>query len=185
MNFSLRTLAHAAAVTATLLGAGLAQAQGAAIPQETLRGALPGDLLQHLRVVAAAKAAACPASFHAHFENKRLLCERHVLQISDVKCPANFPNFTARNVAVGSDRDLCAKAGVNISSTGPLTGLTAGTDFVFIPANGVRNGVSFVAADATVSPADGWQVETTNANGITDRYRRVLTIFATPILVNR
>jgi hypothetical protein len=182
MKLSFRTIAQAAAVTAALSGAGLAQAQ--LIPQETFRGALPADLLLNLRA-APAKAAVCPATYHAHFENKRLLCERHIVQFSDVKCPATFPNFTARNAAVGTDRDLCAKAGVNISSTGPLTGLQSGADFVFIPANGVRNGVSFVAADATVSPADGWRVETTNANGITDRYRRLLTVFATPLLVAR
>jgi hypothetical protein len=180
---SIHSVVQAAAVTAALLGAGLAQAQP--IPQETFRGRLPADLLQNLRLPAPAKVAVCPANFHAHFANKRLSCERHIVQFSDVKCPATFPNFTARNAAVGTDRDLCAKAGVNISSTGPLTGLLNGTDYVFIPTNGVRNGVSFVAADATVSPSDGWAVETANANGITDRYRRVLTVFATPLLVNR
>jgi hypothetical protein len=183
MKLSIRSVAQAAAVTAALVGAGLVQAQ--VIPQETFRGQLPADLQLNLRLPTPAKVAVCPAGYHAVFANKRLSCDRQFVQFSDVKCPANFPNFTARNVAIGSDRDLCAKAGVNIASTGPLTGLINGTDFVFIPTNGVRNGVSFVAADATVSPADGWRVESTNANGITDRYRRVVTTHATPLLVAR
>ena len=96
------------------------------------------------------------------------------------------PCFTARNVSVGSDRDLCAKAGVNISSDGALTNFRNGTDFVFIPADGVRAGVSFLLHHPNAVDSDGWTVNSSNsgASGITDRYQRTLVIKATPILVN-
>jgi hypothetical protein len=177
-----RSAATAAATTTVALISTLAQAQLAA--PEVLRGPLPLDLGQQLRAPLIAKVAVCPAQYTAVFLNNKLSCERRITQVSDVKCPAAFPTFTARNVAVGTDRDLCAKAGVVITSNGALTDFRNNQDYVFVPRTGVRDGVSFVAADATVTAADGWLIETTNLNGITDRYRRVLTLKTSPLLVN-
>lgn len=175
---------HATTLSA-LATALLASAAFAQTP-EVIRGSLPSNLANLLKPASPVQVATCPAGFNEKFANQKLACERLITQRDDVKCPSNFPNFTARNVSVGSDRDLCAKAGINISSDGPLTNFRNGTDYVFIPVDGVRAGVSFLAHHPNATDADGWRVNTTNtgSSGIIDRYQRTLTIKATPILVN-
>ncbi len=169
------------ALTAALLST-VAMAQAPTI----IRGALPSDLSALLKPASPVKVATCPPAFNEKFANQKLACERNVTQRDDVKCPSNFPNFTARNVSVGTDRDLCAKAGVVITSDGALTNFRNGTDYVFILADGVRAGVSFLAHHPNAVDSDGWTVNTSNsgASGITDRYQRTLVLKATPILVN-
>ena len=176
----LSALAFAAAATLAALPA-MAQVQ-----PEILRGKLPADLAAHLRVNAPVQVATCPAPFREVFANQRLSCERPVILRANVQCPGNFPNFTARNVTAGTDRDLCAKAGVNISSDGSLANFRVNTDYVFVPRNGVRNGVSFVAGHPDAVVGDGWEINDSNggASGIIDRYQRTLTLRKTPILVN-
>ena len=153
---------------------------------EVIRGALPSNLAALLKPASPVQVATCPASFTEKYANQKLACEKNITQRDDVKCPSNFPNFTARNVSVGTDRDLCAKTGVVITSDGSLANFRSGTDFVFIPVDGVRAGVSFLAHHPNAVDSDGWRVNTTNpgASGITDRYQRTLVIKATPILVN-
>jgi hypothetical protein len=168
------------ALSAALIS-GHAAAQGA---PETIRGVLPANLTKMMRTTAPVQVATCPAPFREVFANQKLSCEKNFRQTSDVKCPTNFPNFTARNVTTGTDRDLCTKAGVNISSDGALTNFKVNTDYIFVPANGVRSGVSYVAADPDATAADGWEINTSNSNGITDRYQRTRTLKATPVLVN-
>lgn len=174
------------AVTLSALATALLTSVAMAQSPTIIRGALPSDLSALLKPASPVKVATCPAGFNEKFANQKLACERNVTQRDDVKCPAAFPNFTARNVSVGSDRDLCAKAGVNISSDGALTNFRNGTDFVFIPADGVRAGVSFLLHHPNAVDSDGWTVNSSNsgASGITDRYQRTLVIKATPILVN-
>jgi hypothetical protein len=179
MTFTTALIASATALFAT--------AASAQIAPEIIRGQLSPELLQLANAPAAkVQVATCPAGFNEVFENQKLSCERHIRQLDDVKCPSSFPNFTARNVSQGTDRDLCAKAGINISSDGSLANFRNGTDYVFIPANGVRNGTSFLARHPNATAADGWTVNTSNAgaSGIIDRYQRVLTIKRSPILVN-
>lgn len=167
---------------ATTLVATVSMAQA----PEVFRGALPSNLAALLKPASPVQVATCPAGFAEKFANQKLACEKNITQRDDVKCPSNFPNFTARNVAVGSDRDLCAKAGVVITSDGSLANFRNGTDFVFIPTDGVRAGVSFLLHHPNAVDSDGWRVNTSNsgASGITDRYQRTLVIKATPILVN-
>lgn len=174
-------LAAAAAAFTALPAAAQLQLQ---LQPEVLRGKLPADLAATLR--APVQVATCPAPFREVFANERLSCEKRITQRANVQCPAAFPNFTARNVSNGSDRDLCAKAGVNISSDGSLANFRNGTDYVFLPANGVRNGVSFVANHPEATPEDGWEINVSNSgsSGIIDRYQRTLTLRKTPILVN-
>jgi hypothetical protein len=178
MKFTIALIASATALFAT--------AASAQINPEVIRGQLSPELLQLTNSPAKVQVATCPAGFSEVFENQKLSCERKVRQLDDVKCPSNFPNFTARNVSQGTDRDLCAKAGINITSDGSLANFRPGTDFVFIPANGVRNGTSFLARHPNATAADGWTVNVSNAgsSGIIDRYQRVLTIKRSPILVN-
>ncbi|MBL8304546.1 MAG: hypothetical protein JNM26_17480 [Ideonella sp.] len=177
---ALALAAAAAAFTALPVAAQL-QLQ---LQPEVLRGKLPADLAATLR--APVQVATCPAPFREVFANERLSCEKRIIQRADVQCPAAFPNFTARNVSVGTDRDLCAKAGVVITSDGNLNNFRNGVDYVFVPANGVRNGVSFVAGHPDATPTDGWAINDSNVDrsGIIDRYQRTLTLRKTPILVN-
>lgn len=173
-------------VTLSALATALLTSVAMAQTPTIIRGALPADLTALLKPASPAKVASCPAGFNEKFANQKLACERNVTQRDDVKCPAAFPNFTARNVSVGSDRDLCAKAGVNISSDGALTNFRNGTDFVFIPADGLRSGVSLLLHHLNAPDADGWTVNTSNSgsSGIIGRYQRTLVMKATPILVN-
>ncbi len=177
----MKTVLNLSALAASLL----ATAAMAQTP-EIIRGALPANLAQLLRPAAPIQVATCPAGFAERFANQKLSCERHIVQRDDVKCPSSTPNYVARNVSVGTDRDICTKAGVVITSDGSLTNFRNGVDYVFIPGNGERNGVSFLAHHPSVTPSDGWHVNTNNndSNGIADRYERTLTIKATPILVN-
>ena len=132
------------------------------------------------------KAASCPVRFTGAVEAGKFVCSRQVVQLSDVKCPSNFPNYVARTSASSGlgDRDLCAAPGRNLPSQGSLANFRDGVDFVKVPLNGVRNGVSFVAVQSNATPADGWRLNL-NANGVGDRYRRVLELFADPVLVAR
>ena len=100
--------------------------------------------------------------------------------------PGSFPNYVARTSAssVLGDRDLCAAPGRNLPSEGSLANFRDGVDYVKVPFNGVRNGTSFVAVQANATAADGWRLNL-NANGVGDRYRRVLELFADPVLVAR
>lgn len=178
-------VAFSVALSAALIS-GPAAAQGA---PETIRGALPANLSKLVRPAATAQVATCPPPFNEVFANQKLSCEKSFRRYSDVKCPATFPNFTARNTAGSGDgndrdRDLCAKAGVNISSSGRLSQVKENIDYVLVPVNGLRNGVSYVAADPDATAADGWELNTSNANGITDRYQRTQVLKATPVLVN-
>jgi hypothetical protein len=179
----LGALALAAAAAAVTALPALAQIQ----PQpEVLRGKLPADLAALLRAPAPVQVATCPAPFREVFANERLSCEKRIIQRADIQCPASFPTFTARNVTVGSDRDLCAKAGVVITSDGKLDNFRNGVDYVFVPRNGVRGGVSFVAGHPDATPTDGWEINDSNVDrsGIIDRYQRTLTLRKSPILVN-
>ena len=168
------------------LAAGLVTSVAMAQAPEIIRGQLPSNLAQLLKPASPIQVATCPAGFNEKFANQKLACEKNITQRDDVKCPSNFPNFTARNVSVGTDRDLCAKTGVVITSDGALTNFRNGVDYVFIPFDGVRNGVSFLLHNPNAVDSDGWRVNTSNsgASGITDRYQRTLIIKATPILVN-
>lgn len=177
------TVAAISAIAATLIG-GPAAAQSA---PERLRGPLPDNLSKFVRQASPVQVATCPAHFHAVFANKKLSCEKHILQVSDAKCPPAFPTFTARTDPRGHDRrDLCSKSGVNISSDGDVNprNFREDIDFVLLPGGGVRNRVSFVAADANAAIDDGWRLNTSNSDGITDRYERTLVLKATPVLVN-
>jgi hypothetical protein len=155
---------------------------------DLIRGPLSADLKLHLNTPV--KVATCPRGYSEKFANEKLACERTVRQAADVQCPSGFPNYTARNGAgVGNaDRDLCAKAGVNLPSTGALSGVTVGVDFVRIPLDGSVNGNSFVAGhpDAAEVQSQGWRLNTSNADasGIRDRYQRSFVVKASPILVN-
>jgi hypothetical protein len=153
-------------------------------PIPVVRGALPADLAQDLRLPA--KVAICKPGFTGSLNNGRFSCERAVRQSDDVKCPSNLPNFTARVASSASgDRDLCARTGVNITSDGSLQNFNEGRDFVFVPRNGVRNGVSFLARHPNATAADGWTLDTSNtgSNGITDRYKRTVIVKVSPELV--
>lgn len=132
------------------------------------------------------KAASCPVRFSGALEAGKFVCSRQVVQLSDVKCPSNFPNYVARTSAssISGDRDLCAASGRNLPSEGSIANFRDGIDYVKVPVNGVRNGVSFVAVQTNATPADGWRLNQ-NANGVADRYRRVLELFADPVLVAR
>jgi hypothetical protein len=178
----MKTALTLAALSATLLS-GYAAAQD--IP-DTLIGPLPSHIVTLIRATNTVQVATCKAPFREVYANQKLRCEKSVTVRSDVKCPANLPNFTARNVSRGSDRDLCAKAGVVITSDGPLSNFRENVDYVFVPVNGVRNGVSFVASDAGATPADGWVINTSNvgSSGIVDRYQRILVLKTSPVLVN-
>jgi hypothetical protein len=59
------------------------------------------------------KAASCPVRFTGAVEGGKFVCSRQVVQLSDIKCPSNFPNYVARTSAssVLGDRDLCAAPG--------------------------------------------------------------------------
>lgn len=178
----MKTALTLAALSATLLS-GYAAAQD--IP-DTLIGPLPSHIVTLIRATNTVQVATCKAPFREVYANQKLRCEKPVTVRSDVKCPANLPTFTARNVSRGSDRDLCVKAGVVITSDGSLNNFRENVDYVFVPANGVRNGVSFVASDAGATPADGWAINTSNGgnSGIVDRYQRTLILKASPVLVN-
>jgi hypothetical protein len=91
----------------------------------------------------------------------------------------------ARNVTTGSDRDLCSRGGVVITSDGALTNVTHGSDYVFVPSSGVRDGVSYLKNHPTATVADGWRLDDSNrgASGITDRYVRTRVVPTSPILV--
>ena len=132
------------------------------------------------------KAASCPVRFTGAVEAGKFVCSRQVVQLSDVKCPSNFPNYVARNSASSGlgDRAVCAAPGRNRPTQGSRAGLRDGVDFVKVPLNGVRNGVSFVSVQSNATPADGWRLNL-NSSGVADRYRRVLELFADPVLVAR
>lgn len=153
---------------------------------DTIRGPISADL--KVQIAAPVKVATCPAGFAEKFANQKLACERTIRQTANIQCPSNFPNYVARNAPAGSDRDLCVKNGIVITSNGPLTGLTDGTDFVRVPTDGTRAGVSYVAGhpNAAEVQAQNWLLDTGNsgASGIGDRYRRSFIVKATPILVN-
>ena len=153
---------------------------------DTIRGPISADL--KVQIAAPVKVATCPAAFNEKFANQKLACERTVRQTANIQCPSNFPNYVARNVPTGSDRDLCVKNGIVVTSNGPLTGLNDGTDFVRVPIDGTRAGVSYVAGHPSASEvqAQNWSLDTTNtgASGISDRYKRSFIVKATPILVN-
>lgn len=183
-----QTLSAAGLLAATLLAAAGAQAatpfriQNIDIKPglENVRGPItPGRFAPDT-----GKAASCPARFSGAVENGKFVCSREVVQLSDIKCPTAFPNFVARSVSQGTDRDLCAAAGRNLSSDGSLSNFRVGVDYVFVPINGVRNGTSFVATQPNATAADGWRLNQ-NASGAADRYRRVLELFADPVLVAR
>ncbi len=150
---------------------------------DRIRGPLSNDI--RLRMAQPIQVATCPPGFNEVFANQQLSCVRRITHVANVQCPSAFPNYTARNAATGSDRDLCAKAGVNLPSTGALTGVTLGVDFVRVPLDGTSGSTSFVAGhpNATEVNAQGWRLNTSNADGITDRYQRTFVIKATPILV--
>ena len=153
---------------------------------ELIRGPLPPDLRAHL--LSTIKVATCPAGYSEKFANQKLSCERTVRQTANIQCSTAFPNYVARNAPTGSDRDLCVKNGIVITSNGPLTGLTAGVDFVRVPINGVIGSTSYVAGvpNASEVTAEGWSIDTSNSgpSGISDRYRSSFVVKATPILVN-
>ncbi len=153
---------------------------------DTIRGPISTDLKAQL--AASVKVATCPSGFGEKFANQKLACERTVRQTANIQCPGNFPNYVARNVPSGSDRDLCVKNGIVITSNGPLTGLTEGTDFVRVPADGTRAGVSYVAGhpNAAEVQSQQWTLDTTNTgtSGVSDRYKRSFIVKASPILVN-
>ena len=157
---------------------------------DTIRGPISADL--KAQIAAPVKVATCPTGFNEKFANQKLACERTVRQTASIVCPSNFPNYVARNVAgtdsVFSDRDLCAKAGVNIPSTGSLAGLTAGTDFKRVPLDGTDGSVSYVAGHPNASEvnAQAWRLDTSNSgpSGISDRYKRSFIVKTSPILVN-
>lgn len=153
---------------------------------DVIRGAISADL--KTQIAAPVKVATCPAGFSEKFANQKLACERTVRQTANIQCPSNFPTYVARNAPSGSDRDLCVKNGIVITSNGPLTGLTDGTDFVRIPGDGVRAGVSYVAGhpNATEVQSQQWTLDVANsgASGIGDRYKRSFIVKTTPILVN-
>lgn len=188
MKATQATLSLATLAAAVLLAAGAAQAatpfriQNIEIKPglENIRGPITAGRF----APDTGRAASCPVRFTGAIENGKFVCSREVIQLSDVKCPNNFPNFVARSVSVGTDRDLCAAAGRNLSSDGSLTNFRLGVDYVFVPQNGVRNGVSFVATQPNATAADGWRLNQ-NAAGAADRYRRVLELFADPVLVAR
>lgn len=167
MNLTRQLTALAVAAAAALV----ALPAMSQIQPEILRGKLPADLAAQLKIKAPVQVATCPAPFNEVFANQRLSCEKRILQTANVQCPANFPNFTARNVTTGTDRDLCAKAGINITSDGSLANFRVGIDYVFVPRNGVRNGVSFVAGHPEAQADDGWSINDSNggASGIIDR----------------
>ena len=45
------------------------------------------------------KAASCPVRFSGALEGGKFVCSRQVVQLSDIKCPSNFPNYVARTSA--------------------------------------------------------------------------------------
>ena len=150
---------------------------------ELIRGPLPPDLRAHL--LSTIKVATCPAGYIEKFANQKLSCERTVRQTANIQCSTAFPNYVARSAPTGSDRDLCVKNGIVITSNGPLTGLTAGVDFVNVPSNGVIGSTSYVAgvANASTVTAEGWSLDVPTSSAV-DRYRRSFVVKATPILVN-
>ena len=54
-----------------------------------------------------------------------------------------------------------------------------------MPANGVRDGVSYLKNHPTATVADGWRLDDSNrgASGITDRYVRTRVVPTSPILM--
>lgn len=153
---------------------------------ELIRGPLSADLKAHL--LSPIKVATCPAGYNEKFANQKLSCERTVRQTANIQCSSSFPNYVARNAPTGSDRDLCVKNGIVITSNGSLAGMTEGTEFIRVPVDGTRSGVSYVAGhpNAAEVQAQHWSLDTSNSgsSGIIDRYRRSFIVKASPILVN-
>jgi hypothetical protein len=179
-----RSITHAVALIAVAVS-------GVASASLDIPDLVRGPLSPNVRAaMVPAKVAVCPAPYTAVFQNNRLSCERTITQTAAIQCPSNFPNYVARNAtgAGNADRDLCAKAGVNIPSTGPLTGLTSGTDFVRVPVDGTLGPVSYVAGHPSVTEvnSEGWRLDVSNtgSSGISDRYRRTFKVKTSPILVN-
>jgi hypothetical protein len=181
-NF-MKHLTKLSLIAASLFVAGTAAAFD--VP-ELIRGPLPADLKAHLS--SPIKVATCPAGYNEKFANQKLSCERTVRQTANIQCSSQFPNYVARNVGSGSDRDLCVKNGIVVTSNGSLAGLNDGVDFIRVPVDGTRNGVSFVAGHPNAAQVDAerWSLDVTNtgASGISDRYRRSFIVKASPILVN-
>lgn len=128
-----------------------------------------------------AMAATCltKPGYQAEFTNDVLRCVKHEeAEVDKIKCPAQFPQYVARGLGVAGsdqpavDRDLCARAAVNISSSGILQFFRENTDYVFVPPNGVRNGVSFLARHPDATAADGWVLKSNATLNLIDRYRR-------------
>lgn len=165
-----------AVLTVATTFASIAQAQVA--PPDRIRGPLPKPV--------ALQVATCPAQFSAVLNQGKMTCERQVTHLSDVKCPSPFPTYVARNApGRASDRDICVKSGVSVTSDQALANLLRDRDYVEVPVNGVRSGVSYVAADSSITEADGWHLNANyNSIGVVDRYERRVTLKATPILVN-
>lgn len=190
-RFIAQTLAAAAL---SLLAASAASAQSAAPASavlaqqvEIIRGPLPSILLAPDN----RWAAVCPNTFHGAINQGRFICSKVVRQVSDIKCPTPWTRLVSRNVAGqnenaatsgNSDRDICTKPSINITSDGSLSNFQVGVDYVFVPLDGERNGTSFVAADPTVAPADGWRLDV-NRVGVVDRYVKLITAYARPQLV--
>jgi hypothetical protein len=185
-----QTLTLTALVAAALLSASAASAATAfRVPNIDIKPGLEnvrGPIVAGRLAPDTGKAASCPVRFTGGVESGKFICSRQVIQLSDIKCPSNFPNYVARTSgsSVLGDRDLCAAPGRNLPSEGSLANFRDGTDFIKVPFNGVRNGVSLVAVQPNATAADGWRLNL-NANGVGDRYRRVLEVFADPVLVAR
>jgi hypothetical protein len=174
--------------TLSALATGLIASAAMAQAPEIIRGPLPANIAALLKPAAPIQVATCPAGFNEKFANQKLSCERTIHQTANIQCSSQFPNYVARNAVAGSDRDLCVKNGIVITSNGSLVGLNDGTDFIRVPSDGTRAGVSYVAGhpNAAEVQSQHWLLDTTNsgASGISDRYKRSFVIKATPILVN-
>jgi hypothetical protein len=158
-----------------------AQAQAVVQPlaiqaTEIIRGALPFD---HRSPPTQVKAAVCPTSYFGRVNNGRYVCERTIAWHSPIKCPAPWPRL-----AITNGRDICFRDGVpTVLTPDQFARLRPGIDYVQVPTNGTFSGKSFVAYDSTVTPSDGWRLNTNGSVGADDRYTRLITLHASPILV--
>jgi hypothetical protein len=130
------------------------------------------------------KAAKCPPRFDASFEHDKLVCYKIVYRTSHIKCPSRYPYYKAREGHSGRERDICWAKAEHGHARGKFDDYKKDVHYVFVPWDGERDGVSYVADAPHAKSDDGWRLDT-NRDGDQDRYYQKRKLYADPVLVPR
>lgn len=171
------------AALAVALFASVAQSASAQVPNFQPPVQLPPPLLVNLNPDLGVNLS-CPVGFTLTIAGTHASCKKQqTVNINAVCTNRAFQDFTVR----GNEKDLCAKAGVNIPSVGSLAGLEPGRDFI----DSTFNQADVTAAETSIEAVEPGKInarlisvdrQIDGASGSRDRFQAKFDVFHTVIV---